>query len=122
MNVLFIGDKLLAERLSSALVNNIKITHLLDLPFALSLIKKQTFDLVIVDYLVDGVANICDQICGLACTPLALILREKEANWKSLYDIEVDGFLAEESSDAEMLARINSLSRRNVLRKKVKPV
>jgi len=117
VNVLFLGNALLAERLTIALGcdNNIKVDHLEDLPFALNLIKKKDFDFVIVDYLMNGSVDICDKICGLDHIPVVLMLREKEADWKRLYDIQVDGFLAEESSDSEIVARVISLYRRNIL-------
>lgn len=117
MNVLFLGNNLLAQRLTLVLRSDhdIKVAHLVYLPFALGLIKQNKFDMVIVDYLIDEVVDVCYQICGLARVPVVLMLREKEADWKKLYNIRVDGFLAEEASGSEILARVYSLSRRHTL-------
>jgi DNA-binding response OmpR family regulator len=121
MNILFLGKTLLAHRLSSALSKDgISVTHLVDMPLAYSRIKEKKFDLVIVDSLLEKADDVCDEICNFTRIPIVLILNEAETNWKSICNIDTDGFLTEDASDNELVARVKAVFRRNTLILKAK--
>jgi DNA-binding response OmpR family regulator len=113
MKVLFLGNDLLAQRIMTVLTReNIKVTYLKEPSLAIRHLKKKKCDLVIVDSLLSNVEKICYDICGLCCVPLILMVDESRVSWKTLSNIDTDGFISEDASDNELLVRVNALCRR----------
>jgi DNA-binding response OmpR family regulator len=115
VRVLVLGSDLLVQRLTSVLaVEGIDVVHCTELPFAMDLIREKQFSLVIVDSLIENVANICGSIYDLASTPVVLMLKENEADWKTVTRLKVDGFLLKEYSDSELRIRVKVACQRPV--------
>ncbi len=114
MNVLFLGNDLLAQRLITTLGRaSIRVAHAIQLPVAISQIRKKKFDMAIVDSGLESAEEICSRIMEYHSIPVVLMVDESEADWKRVCTIKTDGFLTEGASDTELLARIKAIFRRN---------
>ncbi|GEM_PF-6072836 len=115
INILVLGSDLLVQRLTSTLaVEGIDVVHYPELPLPLDLIRNKQFALVIVDSQIENVNNICASIYDLASTPVVLMLKENEADWKTVTRLKVDGFLLKEYSDSELRIRVKVACQRPV--------
>ena len=115
MRVLVLGSDLLVQRLTSTLaVESIDVVQCTELPLAIDLLREKQYSLVIVDSLIENVANICGSIYDLASTPVVLMLKENEADWKTVTRLKVDGFLLKEYSDSELRIRVKVACQRIV--------
>jgi DNA-binding response OmpR family regulator len=113
IRVMALGNTLTLKRLNACTVNNgVDIVGLSQTPEAIALLQSERFDVVLIDSLLEEAANACRYICDIACIPIAILVRETEANWQKLCSWEVDGFVPEESSKIELVARIKAISRR----------
>lgn len=80
---------------------------------AVSCVQGERFDIILVDSLLDGAANTCRSMFETGVAPVALLVRDKEADWQSLCSWDVDGFVAEDSGKTEIVARIKAIARRS---------
>jgi DNA-binding response OmpR family regulator len=113
VNVLFLGNHLLAQRMLTALSReDIKLTYITDPEFAILQTKLKSFDLVLVDCSMERIEHICEEICGSAFVPIILVTDEEHMNWKTAGNIDSDGFINADASDAELLARVKALYKR----------
>jgi DNA-binding response OmpR family regulator len=113
MNVLFLGKLILAHRLHTFLSKEgIQVVHLFDLTLAYRLINERKFDIVIVDVQLEKSANICNEISNNTNVPVMLMINEATTSWKSVCNVNTDGFLTEDSSNIELVARIKAVYRR----------
>jgi DNA-binding response OmpR family regulator len=117
MNAFFkiaaIGDTLSIERLCSSMAGSAIIaTHLTEIPEAIELLKRESFDVVVVDSLYEEAQLACKSIAEISLIPIALLVKDRETNWDRICRWNVDGYVPEESGHIEMLARIRAISRR----------
>lgn len=119
MNILFIGSHLLAQRVVAALKReDIKVTYLSEPPSAIDQIKQNKFDLVIVDSLLEKAKETSSEIYDLANVPVILMVDQSKTNWKTISEIDADGFVTEDASNIELLARTMALTRRYTIKTK----
>jgi DNA-binding response OmpR family regulator len=116
LRVMAIASTMTILRLNANIDNNtVDLIGLTEISEAFSRLHQERFNIILVDSLLEEAGDICQYICKMACAPIALLVKEPEANWKKLGGWEVDGFLTEGSSKAELAARIKAISRRGIM-------
>jgi DNA-binding response OmpR family regulator len=117
MNVLIFGNPLLVGRFKIALaVDEVKVyTPHENVADTLDNIIAKRYNLVIIDSRYPDALKLCDIVFSLDCIPVDLVISEKTADWSALCEVNVDGFLTREASDAELRTRINATCRRDQL-------
>jgi DNA-binding response OmpR family regulator len=112
-----LGDALTIARLNTYIdTADIDLIGLSGIPEAINHIRQERFDVILIDSLLEEAGTACQSIYEMACVPVALLVRETEANWQKLCFWEVDGFVREESTRSELAARIKAVSRRRIKR------
>jgi len=94
--------------------NGIVFIGLPEIQNAVEILKKESFDIIIVDSMMKDVDSICQHICEITCAPIVLLIKGNEANWKNIRSLEVDGFVHEDSGEIELVARLKAISRRKI--------
>jgi DNA-binding response OmpR family regulator len=113
LKVLVLGRKNVVRRVSNALVNSgVSITTQNDVSDAIALLKKEKFDLTLVDGYMDNLESTCYRITWQCRVPVVLIVNGKATDWNLLKTMDIDGFIPEEASNSEILAYFNSIIRR----------
>ena len=113
LKILALGTELMLRQLENQLDSyEVSIFSYCEYSAIADLLKKEQFDLVIIDNRVKDVETICHEVVRLAAVPVAVMLREQMADWKQLSKLEVDCYLAEEAGRDELGARIKACSRR----------
>jgi DNA-binding response OmpR family regulator len=122
LKVMALGDALTIARLNTCIdTADVDLIGLSRIPEAIKHIKQEKFDVILIDSLLEEAGTACQSIYEMACVPVALLVRETEANWQKLGFWEVDGFVREESTRSELVARIKAVSRRRIKRLAVSP-
>lgn len=83
-----------------------------EIPEVIALLEQKRFDLVVIDASVETAEVVCRSVNQLGCAPVVLILKKKQANWKELESLNVDGYLLEGVGGAELAARLQAVVRR----------
>jgi DNA-binding NarL/FixJ family response regulator len=78
----------------------------------LDYLEKDGCDAFLVDSQHPEAVAACEYLQEICLVPVALLVRSSEADWQDYCSWKVDGFIAEESSKTEMVARITALARR----------
>ncbi|MBN1189553.1 MAG: hypothetical protein JXA46_07370 [Dehalococcoidales bacterium] len=78
----------------------------------LSRLQQDQFDAILIDSLQDEAFSACGYLIKNSNLPIALLIREREVNWKKLASWEVDCFISDEATNREMAARIVAVARR----------
>jgi DNA-binding NarL/FixJ family response regulator len=113
IKVLAMGRKNVTLRVSNALIDSrVGITVQNDISDAINLLKKDRFDLVLMDGCLDNLESVCYHITKQYRVPVVLVVNGKEADWNHLKTLDIDGFIPEEGSNSEILAHFNSIARR----------
>lgn len=114
MKVLILSNNFMDHKMTSILgsLGDLEVIKLTDISLALGLISQHTMDFIIVDCRIEKLGEICTSISSLNIIPIALLVRGHESAWGLLSDLEVNGFIDEKGSDAELAARIRTISRR----------
>jgi DNA-binding response OmpR family regulator len=111
------GNTLSIERLCSSISNSaFIITRLTKIPEAIDVLKRENFDVVVIDSLNEEAQLACKSIAEISLIPIALLIKDKETNWDKICYWNVDGYVPEESGNTELIARIKAISRRKSLR------
>jgi DNA-binding response OmpR family regulator len=114
MKIVFFGRELIAQGLDQCVEKeDIKIVHNPDLSSVLLLIGQNEFDLVIVDGKIPEAESICKTIGQRDAVPIILRVDHNDKAWKTYCTIPADGFITEDASELEILARIKAVCRRS---------
>jgi DNA-binding response OmpR family regulator len=112
--VLALGTATTLKRLCAYDVDhNFDLTGLSNKNELIELAQRDHFDVILVDVLYDEASGICRQLTEMNCAPVALLVREAEVNWQDLCSWSVDGFVSDDSTKIEMVARLMALARRS---------
>jgi DNA-binding response OmpR family regulator len=115
LKVMALGNIKTIKRLYASMDNDgIDLVGISGVSEAFARLEQENFDVILIDSLIEEVGVACRYICKLACAPIALLFREREANWQKLCMLEVDGFVPEDSGKKELVSRIKAISRRNI--------
>jgi len=108
LRVVVLGDDMIKRRLSASLVGQeIEVFGMM------VVLGGEHFDLAVVDSLVEDVEAACRSIKRAYDVPVVLMVRGKQADWEKLQLLDVDAFIPEGVSGAELVARLRAVVRRH---------
>lgn len=103
-----LGHEAMIRRLSASLAGRgIEVVRTMTVP------KAESFDVAVVDSLVDEAEAVCrciKQVCGV---PVVLIVRGRQTDWEKLQSLDTDAYIPEGASGAEVAARLRAVVRRH---------
>ena len=80
-------------------------------PEVVALLEQKRFDLVVVDASVEKAEVVCRFVSQLGHVPVVLMVKKRQANWKELKSLDVDGYLLDGVGGAELAARLRVVVR-----------
>ncbi len=92
--------------------DDIAVNGVTELDKIIDCLQKEKFDVLMIDSLMPEADLICLNLAAIPHPPIVVMVRENAANWQTLGLWQVDGFVSEESSKVELLARLKAISRR----------
>lgn len=76
-----------------------------------NLLQTEKFDMVIVDNLLKDAQTVCENAFVLNGSPVTLLLQGQPVTWRNLESTAVDGFLLDNGTGLELMARIRAYLR-----------
>lgn len=112
LKILALGKKNVIARITRALNgSDIDITSRNEVSDALNLLKREKFDLALVDGYMDDVEATCYRITWLCRTPIAVVINGNQDDWDILRKLDADGFIPEEASNVELIGHFTAIAR-----------
>jgi DNA-binding response OmpR family regulator len=113
LKILATGKKNVICRITRALnSSDIKITSCNEVSDAFNLLKKEKFDLALVDGYLDDIEATCYRITWLYHTPIAVVIDGNIKDWDLLRKLDDDGFIPEEADNVELIGYFSAITRR----------
>jgi hypothetical protein len=113
IKVLAISNSNTIQRITSSISGkDLQFVNVSTLPDAIAIINKDIFDLILVDSQTEKSELACKQLFLTTRIPIILLTPGNNANWPDLCSYKVDGFISEESSNTELIARLKTSVRR----------
>jgi DNA-binding response OmpR family regulator len=113
LNVIALGNEHKMQRITACVSQaGINIVVVPQMDDAIIKLRSDHYDIILVDSAYEKAEFYCQSLCILSNIPVILLIAGAEANWPDYCSFKVDGFLSEESSNAELAARIKAFSRR----------
>jgi DNA-binding response OmpR family regulator len=115
LNVIALGNELKMQRIAACVSHgDINILSVSQIPEAKTRLQNGIFDVILVDSLLDEAEAVCRSFYELSKIPVILLIAGSETNWPHFCAFKVDGFLSEDSSNIELIARIKASARRKI--------
>jgi DNA-binding response OmpR family regulator len=112
LKILALGKKNVIDRITRALRgSDIAITSRNEVNDALNLLKKEKFDLALVDGYMDDIETTCYRITWLYRTPIAIVINGNQDDWDILRKLDADGFIPEEAGNMELIGYFTAIAR-----------
>jgi DNA-binding response OmpR family regulator len=119
LKILFIGNELMAQRLRRTFKKeDIDIILNTSIPSDPELLADKS-NLVIIDSTIPEAENICQRVCKLEIVPVVIMVNEAENSWKTICEMNADGFITTGAGDTEVLARVKAIYRRSERAQKI---
>ena len=116
MRVIVFGTRITVRRLADFLPKEgIELVSLSEAPEVVALLKRERFDVVLVDTSLKEAETTCRCIEELGCAPVALLVDKRRADWRRLDSLGTNGYISRESKGAELTARLRAVARRGLL-------
>jgi DNA-binding response OmpR family regulator len=113
LNVIALGNEHKMQRIATCVSQGgVNISSVPQLDDALIQLRNEPYDIILVDSAYANADFFCKSLCKMSNIPVILLIAGAEANWPDYCTFKVDGFLSEESSNAELAARIKAFARR----------
>ena len=77
----------------------------------------ELYDVAFVDSRCETAGAACTYIRNEWAIPIILVVNPRQANWKGIIPMDVDGYIPEVKTDSEFAARAKALLRRLLIRK-----
>jgi len=120
IRVIVFGNKETVEKLTASLDGKgFDLVCRTEVPEVVALLEQKKFDLVVVDASVEKAELACRAVSKLGHIPVALIIKKRQANWKELKSLDVDGYLLDGVGGAELAARLQAVVRRRSSAKQI---
>jgi len=113
LKVLVLGNKNITRRVNHSLQDSgITLVCQNEVSESMELLKRERFDLAMVDGYMDNVESVFYHINWLYRTPVAVIINGVQNDWSLLRSLDADGFIPEEVDNVELTAYFQSILRR----------
>jgi DNA-binding response OmpR family regulator len=113
LKVIVLGTDTVLKRVTTCLQHSsVDLVGLPLLTDVLSRLQQDNFDVILIDGIHAEACSACRRLAANSGVPIALLVRETEANWQNLCSWEVDSFISDEAGQIEMVARLAALARR----------
>jgi DNA-binding response OmpR family regulator len=112
MRVLLLGDNTSIQRLVGTAISGLDLISASEIDEAIGLLNRNPVDMVMVSSTKENAGDCCDWFMEHTQVPVALIVRDKDTNWREVSRFGVDGFIPDNSSVEELRARLYAISRR----------
>ena len=113
MKVIVFGSKATVQKLIASLAGReIELVSLCEVLEAITLLKQEKFDLVVVDGLAREAETTCRCIKEFGGVPIVLMIGREQPNWKEMQSLGIDGYIPHGASGAELSARLGAIVRR----------
>jgi DNA-binding response OmpR family regulator len=113
LKVLAIGKTSVTRRVARSLDGTgIEIICQSEMATALNLLRKEKFDLALLDGYGENLESDCYRITWQCRTPVALVIKGTEADWSILRNLDVDGYIPEEARNIELIAHFSAIAQR----------
>ena len=114
IRVIVFGSTKTVQKLTASLDGKgFDLVSLTEAPEVLALLEQKRFDLVVVDASVEKAEVVCRSVSQLGHVPVALMVKKRQANWKELKSLDVDGYLLDGVGGAELAVRLQAIVRRS---------
>jgi DNA-binding response OmpR family regulator len=115
MRVIVFAGETIGQSVADSLVKEgISVASASDGIAAVNMLKRERFDVALVDSLAEGAEVACCCISKLFKIPVILLVNESDVDWKRLQLLELDGYIYGGTSGAEMAARLWAVMRRQM--------
>jgi len=113
MRIIAIGSKFMTRRLILALAGSeFELLSPSEVLEAITLLKQDKFNLVVVDSLAKGAETTCRRIRELGSVPIVLMIGQEQPNWKEMQSLDIDGYIPQGVNRVELVARLKAVLRR----------
>jgi hypothetical protein len=113
LKIIALGTNTVLKRLNTCMLHScVDMVGYPQLTDVISRLRQDSYDVILIDGLHDEACSACQYLAGNSSVPIALLVRETEANWQKLCTWEVDSFISDEAGQIEMVARIAAIARR----------
>jgi len=120
VRVIVFGSKETVEKLTASLDGKeFDLVCRTEVPEVVALLGQKRFDLVVVDASVEKAEVVCRSVSQFGQVPVALMIKRRQANWKELKSLDVDGYLLDGVGGAELAARLQAIVRRRSSAKRI---
>jgi CheY-like chemotaxis protein len=87
---------------------------------AVTRLKREKFELAVIDSHFQDLANTCYRINCIWNTPLGLLTGKEESGWDNLRFLDIDGYVPVDSNRTDLYAHFDEISRRGRIADEVK--
>jgi DNA-binding response OmpR family regulator len=116
LKIMAIGGQMSHKRLRSRLAaEEFELYCVADIKEARRFQDSSKVDVILIDSVFDKSGEIYQLFCLQQQTPVVLLLHSPEVNWNTLKNLQVDGFILENSGNPELIARIKAVARRSTI-------
>ena len=120
IRVIVFGSTKTVQKLTASLDGKgFDLVSLTEAPEVVALLEQKRFDLVVVDASVKKAEMVCRSVNQLGHVPVALMVKKRQANWKELKSLDVDGYLLDGVGGAELAVRLQAIVRRRSSAKRI---
>jgi DNA-binding response OmpR family regulator len=113
MKVLALGNNKVTRRVLNSLEGtDIEVVSKCIIPEAINLLKRERFDLALIDGYMDNMETTYYRILWLCRTPVALVINGTQDDWNTLHNLDADGFIPEQAKDVELVNYFKSIAGR----------
>ncbi len=114
IRIIVFGSKKTVQKLTASLDGKrFDLVSLTEAPEVVALLEQKRFDLVVVDASVEKAEVVCCSVSQLGHVPVVLMVKKRQANWKELKSLDVDGYLLDGVGGAELAVRLQAIVRRS---------
>ena len=113
MRLAVFGNEVTVLRLTVSLAGRgVELVRLSEAREAKTRLRREKFDLAVVDNLAEEAETICRYIGKLKRVPLVLMVGKKRVDWEKLSSLGIAGYITQAANGAELVARLQAVSRR----------
>ncbi len=111
LKIIAIGNKKINCQIARLLSGSgIDLVYRSEVAQSLELLKREKFDLALIDGYMNNVESTCFRVTWLYHTPVALIINGNQGDWDLLRNLDVDGFIPDEAGRIDIISHFTEIS------------